>query len=313
MSEKLKQPEKYEHDVSIEEARADIKSNFPDLDISTIEPAGAGFTNVAFLVNSEYIFRFAKRIRASSQISMETKILPQLESNLDLPIPHIEYSGVRTVNGFKFMGYKKIDGQELQKEKYEALDKPHQDEVISKIASFINTMHSFPIEQAQKAGVEIKDYKAHYLKEFEVVKEKVFPLINEQTQKQLGAIFEEYLSDEKNFDYLPSLMHGEIGPKHILTDEEGSITGIIDFGDMHIGDPDFEYYYPYKGYGQEFISKLLENSQNTSHERAIKKMKFFALYHSIIQIIFIGIRENEGALKKGLEALENFMKNNSTF
>lgn len=313
MSEKMKQPQVFEHNVSVEEARRDIESNFPDFTISSIELAGEGFTNVAFLVNDEYIFRFAKRTRASTQIHIESKLLPQLESKLNLPIPHVEYIGQRSENQFAFMGYKKIVGETLEKDRFEKLDETTQDKIISTIAAFIKALHSFPIEQATDAGVETKKYKEHYEHEFAVVKEKVYPYVDEKIQKQLEMIFEEYLSDGENFNYTPSLVHAEICPKHILVNEGNEITGVIDFGDMQIGDPDFEFYYPYHSYGSEFTSKLLKHLPENDETRIMKKMKFFALYHSIIQIIFIGIRENEGALKKGLKDLEEFMENDSTF
>ncbi|MFC6847283.1 phosphotransferase [Streptomyces caelestis] len=33
-----------------------------------------------------------------------------------------------------------------------------------------------------------------------------------------------------------ALVHGDLGPGHLLA-QDGALTGVIDFGDAHIGDP----------------------------------------------------------------------------
>ena len=34
-----------------------------------------------------------------------------------------------------------------------------------------------------------------------------------------------------------TLCHGDLGPRHVLTDDSGEPTGIVDWGDVHVGDP----------------------------------------------------------------------------
>lgn len=74
------------------------------------------------------------------------------------------------------------------------------------------------------------------------IRRRVFPLLDTREQQWTQRLFEGFLNDERNFEFEPVLIHGDLSPDHILFDrEKGVVTGIIDFGDMHIGDPAYDF------------------------------------------------------------------------
>jgi aminoglycoside 2''-phosphotransferase len=51
-------------------------------------------------------------------------------------------------------------------------------------------------------------------------------------------VLERGLNDPEQFNYRPALRHGDFGPNNILYDEAAqSISGIIDFDSLAVGDP----------------------------------------------------------------------------
>ena len=93
-----------------------INSNFPDLVLESIEPAGEGMDNAAFFVNSNYIFRFPKIQEASDKTELEVTLLPELQKSLEVLIPSPEFVGTDPRTGFTFSGYRKIEGVPLEPE-----------------------------------------------------------------------------------------------------------------------------------------------------------------------------------------------------
>ncbi len=52
------------------------------------------------------------------------------------------------------------------------------------------------------------------------------------------------------------------------------MKGIIDFGDMHIGDPDWDFNYFYKHYGKDYVGRLLKYYHHADTERLNEKTGF---------------------------------------
>jgi aminoglycoside phosphotransferase (APT) family kinase protein len=46
-----------------------------------------------------------------------------------------------------------------------------------------------------------------------------------------------FLDDDDNFRFATSLTHGDIGQEHVLITEAGDLAGVIDWGDVEVGDP----------------------------------------------------------------------------
>jgi aminoglycoside phosphotransferase (APT) family kinase protein len=51
---------------------------------------------------------------------------------------------------------------------------------------------------------------------------------------------EAFLADEENFSFAPTLIHADLGPAHLLA-EGGELTGVIDWGDVRVGDPALDF------------------------------------------------------------------------
>jgi len=57
-------------------------------------------------------------------------------------------------------------------------------------------------------------------------------------QRKLARRFERFLAEERHFAFEPVLVHADLWKDHvILKMREQQVSGIIDFGDVGIGDP----------------------------------------------------------------------------
>lgn len=64
--------------------------------------------------------------------------------------------------------------------------------------------------------------------------------------------------------------------EHILYDRaDGAISGIIDWGDLALGDSDYDLLYLYQDYGADFVRRLLIHSPHAEPIRMMEKLRVF--------------------------------------
>ena len=282
-----------------------IQHDFPAFRVSSIKKVGEGDNSKAFRVNENYIFRFPKRKDVKQQIRREISVLPKIRSALNVQIPEFEFISPE----LHYVGYKKIEGKVLSNKIFESLKKKEQDFLEKTIAQFLYQIHSFPIEDLQNCGLEQMNLYEEYSENFENAKQFIFPKVSKSKREIIGRLFTEYLSDENNFNYAPTLVHNDFSKDHILYDPaKKEITGIIDFGDIAFGDPDYDFLYLANEFGKDFLIKILKYYQHANRPVSLNKIYFFTLANKI-QIFLESIKDNDtDEIKNALKGLNKWFE-----
>ncbi len=275
--------------------REAIESCFPDLVVASVAPAGEGMDNVAVTVtvNDEYVFRFPKIEKAATKVALEAALLPELQKGIDLRIPCPELVGTDPRTGLRFSGYRRIDGVPLEPEVLFGLDPAVQASLMEQIVRFIRQMHSFPVDRATRLGLQSNDYEAEYAGDLWQTRELVYPMLDQRERDYVGRLYEGYLGDVRNFDYEPTVLHADLSPEHIILDPATqAIVGVIDSGDMVIGDPDYELHWLYASYRDELLRRYLAHNPHPCPERLVRKLRFFHRSQTVVDAL-IGVRRDD--------------------
>lgn len=287
----------------VREIEMDIVSNFPNFKIKEINPIGEGMDSQAFLVNKEWIFRFPKRESVSKNLKTEIDLLPELKKVLEVKIPDFKYIGKQTKNNYWFVGYKMINGIELSQELIIQMDIKQKEVLLTQIASFLTSVHAFPLEQAILNGVKFNDLKSEYEGDLLILRESVYKLLDADTRDYIENLFEKYLSNEDNFIFKPVLLHADFSSDHIFLNEvEGKIEGVIDFGDMTIGDPDYDLLYLYEELGKPFIESLLVYYPHQNPKLLFEKLELYYRLSSVGELL-------QGVERNDVELIQNSIEN----
>ena len=75
----------------------------------------------------------------------------------------------------------------------------------------------------------------------------------------------------------------------------GCLTGVIDFGDVSIGDPDYDLAFLAQRLGADFIEDLLVHYEHADHARLAEKIRCFYLLNTI-EDVFIGLDRGDRVL-----------------
>ncbi len=284
-----------------------IRENFPELDVRKVEKLGRGWMNEAVLVNEEWVFRFPLQQEGAEALEKEIIILPHLAHRITLAIPQFDFIGQQR-NGLPFVGYKKLPGEILGETEVLSLSAEEQDMVARQIATFIDELSAFPIAQARALGMLETDFYQEFTDHFKAARQHVFPLVNQEMQQYLAARFETYLGHPEHFQYRPTLIHADLSPNHYLMDpQKRSLTSIIDFGDIQIGDPDYEYLYMLEDGGEAFTRRVMAIRGQSDLDKRLAKIAYFITFDHV-DLVLEGIhRGHQAWINAGIKAIREEM------
>ena len=219
-------------------ATALIESQFPSLAPATLALLGEGWDNTAYLVNGEWVFRFPRRTIAVPLLDTEGRVLPALAPRLPCAIPVPQWSG-RPAATYKwpFLGYRRLAGQVASDR---ALDATARTALAEPLARFLRALHDVPLAEADAWGVPPD--RIGYL-DTDRLERIARPALADLTARGLIDDPSPWLRVlEDGLAALPlttpmAIVHGDFYSRHILVDDEGRMTGVIDFGDMHLDHP----------------------------------------------------------------------------
>ncbi|WP_053958488.1 phosphotransferase family protein [Sulfobacillus thermosulfidooxidans] len=178
-----------------------------------------------YLTSSEMVIRVPKNPWSQTHLQYEMAKLHTLSLPLDIP-HYIKTSGALGVYPF-------ISGKDLRRTK-------PTNQVIQQLAQFLRTLHQHTYLPQKMV---INHHRHRWAKRFDLLyrdtQEKIYPLLSIKEQRRTSHYFEQFLYDISQLSWPVSLIHGDLTPEHIIA-ENGLIKGIIDFGDMTVGDPAYD-------------------------------------------------------------------------
>src|SRR3989344_3030343 len=292
LDESRYKPGEYRIEIPVHVAKEDIENSFPDFKVEHIGYLSEGMGSTTFLVNGEFVFRFAKNEQSSASTEKEIKVLPEIQTRVDIPVPIFEYVGNQR-NHLRLVGYKKIKGDRLEK-----VD----GKLTRQLATFFQQLRSIDTAAAKQWGLSEQKFHSFYESELKDARdhsypsvEQMYPADAQRIKDYIEQLFAIYLSDEENFKYKPAVLHGDLEAEHIIfTKQSRKIAGIIDWGGARIGDPDYDLWRPYSHYGSEFVEEFLKHCPHQSPECLQKKLDFFfraQMIHRTVRQIMLGDQE----------------------
>lgn len=212
-----------------------IAEQFPQLAPVRCAAFGVGWDNVALLVNGEYVFRFPRRQLGADLNEVEFKLMPTIA--LPLPVSAATLIGAATPKfKWSFGGYQMIPGQTACRAN---LSEAQRINLAEPLAKFLRALHSIDTEFARTHGAGPDP-----LGRFD------FPRRLNQAREQLAYVREHRLFDQVDAllaivdatptDFHPRqdvLVHGDLYARHLIVNDAGKLSGVIDWGDVHLGDP----------------------------------------------------------------------------
>ena len=213
---------------------------FPQLIFKNADLVTKGYDHDVLVLDNKFIVRFAKKRLSKKSFVREINFLKEFSKISNLAVPkHSFLSKDKT-----FGGYEMIKGRELTPKLYKSLSVNKKQKIIRDLAKFLTILHNIPLKKAYGFGFE----KSKTWQQVQQTKKKWF-------EDEFYPKMTKYLSAKQSdfirnfFTYLArsryrlkmTLGHHDLSHDHIIMKPDGTISGIIDFGDISIGDPAHEF------------------------------------------------------------------------
>lgn len=227
-----------------------------------------GLVNDVFIVNGETVVRFAKDEYALRALRAELKILDLVRPHVNLEIPSPSYSAEDVVV------YCLLEGDSFSRKLLLGLGEQEKQITAGQLAEFLRAMHTIPVTEDMPATLAPVTYeKWSHIRQN--VEQKIYPLLLQHQVEWVRDLFDGIMDDPSSFDYQPCLVHGDLGPYHILYDRQSRrLNGIIDFGVAGVGDPATDIGNLLQVYGESFVSRFLGEYPRV--QDLMKRARFYA-------------------------------------
>lgn len=257
-----------------------------------------GLDYAVVILDDDVVFRFPREGGSpSTTLATEMKLLEKLNPIVNIEIPNYNYRGLNN----SFGGYDLIQGGELDTSK---LTKELKSERTSaEIAGFLKTLHDFDVAEAKRIGVRDSELYDKIAKDVH----RKLKLISERLSDEEVEFIEAALAEMQSFEYeRRCLIHGDLCRGHILI-RNNEISGIIDFGDVEIGDPSMDLAF-FWDFGKEFMDMLYDHYKGPKDKGLLRRAEINNLSLHVSNVYWgIKIKKNEW-LDPSLRTLKEIVK-----
>jgi aminoglycoside 2''-phosphotransferase len=256
------------------DVRAAIKqvTTLPDGELVEL---GRGADSAAYLLDGEWVLRFPVTANAQRTLHRELALLEDLAPALPLPIPVFAHVGRRD-GQLLFAGYRVMRGDPLTHERLCSLPAVAQRHILSSLAEFLKALHAYPVSAARRAGVTEQLITGGYHAAQRDLPRQLAGLLTASEVAHLDELFAHYERTHQPSKAPRALLHSDLKPDHVLHDPaSGQLTGVLDWGDVSLGDPDFDLAVIGIFFGPEFLTRLLPHLPDHDLDVVRDKAHFF--------------------------------------
>ena len=221
---------------SLDQLASAIEAQAPEL-ASTVRPLsvlGEGYASLAVETAGGVVVRIPKRPESAIAAAVEARLLAAVAPSLPVEAPLPRWHGSPThAAPYGFSAYAKVPGHTLDLRALSAAASGH---LADQIAGFLAALHAFPVARARALG-GVDDWRGHYARFHDTVMPGLRRHLDSREYRAVDAWWSGFLANPANWAFTPAIVHGDIEPEHLLVDDLGTLTGVIDFGEVCIGDP----------------------------------------------------------------------------
>ncbi len=206
-----------------------VQERWPELAVASFEPLGNGWDCFTYLVNGEWVFQFPRLPGADERVRKQIAMLPELAREVSSVVPVPTYTSLDP----PCMGYLRIDGSPL----LTGIDGIWPE----RLGRFLYDLHLTPPEFVGMRSSAAAAVREGNRREIDALAEHVLPLLDPNERSRAERAIAASLGDDENFRFATCLIHGDIGPAHVLVTDLGDLSGVIDWGDLEVGDPAIDF------------------------------------------------------------------------
>jgi aminoglycoside 2''-phosphotransferase len=276
-----------------------IRAACPQIDFHSLLPIDEGWSSFILEAKTEktgqvWMFRFPRRPEIVKSLEMEIALLPFLARLLPVGVPQFEIVVPGQDGRPAFVGYPKIPGRPLDSAL--AANPGALPALAQQIGEILTALHQIALPWVVHRLLPLRtvlDWKRQYLDLYQIVRQKIYPLLDTNQQQASTALWEGFLRQRDHFRFEMVLIHGDLGAEHILCDSARTrISGILDWEDACTGDPALDFVGLLQAGGEGFVRQVLAAYPGNIGVNFWARLHFYTKITPFYEILF-GLEIND--------------------
>lgn len=219
-----------------------------------LDPIGEGDFCLAFRRGARVV-RVAKHREAAEALRREACVLARIADHLPLPVPRPVFS--RPAPGCAIAIHDEVRGSVLTRESWERLPAPVRESTARELAYFLAALHALPASIGVECDLPVLD-RTRLARSLRTESGILHPSLPAETSRRLEEMLDRWSAPGESPPH--SLLHRDLSPGHVLYDpSDGRLTGVIDFGDVALGDPARDFIFIHEDFGPELLAGVLRH------------------------------------------------------
>jgi aminoglycoside 2''-phosphotransferase len=260
-------------------------------------PLGKGDHCIAFR-ESTRVFRVARHAEAAAALRGEVCVLADIADRLPLPVPR----PILCVpdDGPSFTEHEGIRGEVLTRDLWLDLPEARRECIAAELAAFIAALHDLPPEVGRRCGLDHIEAETLARSLRARAPTELYPLLDPPVRHRLDDLLVR-CSAGATVRRGSCLLHRDIAPGHVFFDRTTArLTGIIDFGDVAVGDPARDFIYVYDDFGPEILVSVLAHYPREPAATILPRIRLWYLLEAAAWTIRMHEARNEAEWREGL-------------
>ena len=219
-----------------------LRTQFPELDASSVRLLGEGWDNSVWVVEERVAFRFPRRAVAAPLVEREMAVLPRLAGLVPAPVPVPSHVGQPSDRyPWAFFGAPLLPGREPADT---TLSDGERRALGTELGRFLRALHAretrgavdpeglLPLDPNRRADMPFRVERARE----QLAALETFGLSRRSRDAKVVLVAASELAPSEDV----ALAHGDLHLRHVLV-EGGSLSGVIDWGDVCVADPAIDF------------------------------------------------------------------------
>lgn len=290
---------------NIKTFREIISGMYPNINDERVQIFNDGWDYVVFVIDGQKAVRFPRRPDYAKKLPVEVAFLNHFSSQFPVSVPQLVLH--TDENGLPYVTYDFIPGVQFKKNVFKTFSETELRQIARQIGGFLDKLHSFPTDRAKKLGVKQVESLDMWQNKFEKIKYSVFPHISKTEQGWATSLFNDFFEKVRKNPLPLVVIHSDIMPEHIIVNPEThTLSGIIDFGDIEIGDPAYDFAFIAK-YGKDFLNWVYETYSRPKDPAFEIRRQFYLDRLALTNLEHSIEKGNETMIKRHKIELRNYL------
>lgn len=232
------------------DAAARVRAHLPP--DAALVPIGRGDHSLAFRCDTTVV-RVARSAEAAEALQREACAMARIADHLPVAVPRPTFA--RPGDRCAFSVHEEVTGVVLTRARWLRLRTARRERAAAELAGFLAALHELPVATVRACGLPALRRAAYARRLREASARGLHALLAPDVRERLDATLAAWTEDD---DEPAVVLHRDLSPDHVLHDPAtGRITGILDFGDLAIGDPARDLIFLREDHGEAMLDAVL--------------------------------------------------------